>query len=50
MPRKLRIASIRIAEAQTKVACTIIGANVFGITWRIRIRGTGVPTEIAAST
>ena len=49
-PRKLRIASMITAEAQTKVACTIRGAKVFGRMCRIRMLGSLVPTEIAAST
>ena len=50
MPRKDRIASIRIAEAQMKVPCTISGATVLGSTWRTSSVGVGVPTVMAAST
>jgi hypothetical protein len=50
MPRNDRIASIRIAEAQMKVPCTISGATVLGKTWRMSSFGVGVPAMIAAST
>ncbi len=50
MPRKDRIASIRMAEPQMKVPCTISGAMVLGSTWRTSSVGVGVPTVMAAST
>ena len=49
-PRNDSAASIRIAEAQMYVACTISGAIVFGRMWRSRIFQVGVPPAIAAST
>ncbi len=50
MPRKDRIASIRMAEPQMNVPCTISGAIVLGSTWRTSSVGVGVPTVMAAST
>jgi hypothetical protein len=47
---KDRIASVIIAEAQMKVACTISGASVLGRMWRQMIFGMRVPEAIAAST
>src|SRR6185312_14931068 len=49
-PRKDRIASVRIADAQKFVPCTINGATVFGNRCRHMILGSAEPTEIAAST
>src|SRR5712671_6698626 len=49
-PRNDRIASVRTADAQTYVPCTIRGAIVFGIKCRHMIFGRLEPTEIAAST
>src|SRR4051812_11778373 len=49
-PRKERIASTMMAEAQIYVACTMSGGTVFGRMWRSRMRHTGVPTACAAST
>ena len=48
-PRKLKIASSKIADAQTYVPCTTIGAIEFGSTCLSKIFHVGVPTEIAAS-
>ena len=36
-PRKLSTASVRMAEAAMKVACTISGANRLGRMWRNRM-------------
>jgi hypothetical protein len=47
---KDRIASMTMAPAQTKVACTVIGAIVFGRIWRRMIIGPLVPAATAAST
>ena len=48
-PRKLSTASVRMAEAAMKVACTISGANRLGRMWRNRMAGTRVPDATAAS-
>ncbi|MNR15897.1 hypothetical protein D3C85_1324560 [compost metagenome] len=48
-PRKLSTASVRMADAAMKVACTIRGANRLGRIWRSRMAGTRVPTDTAAS-
>ena len=50
MPRNDRTASIRIAEPQMNVPCTMSGATVFGSTCRTSSVGVGVPTVMAAST
>ena len=49
-PRKPRMASSSMAEAQIYVACTMSGGMVLGSTWRDRIHGKRVPAAIAAST
>ena len=49
-PRKLRMASVRMPEAQMKVPCTTSGAMQLGRMWRTMISQVGVPSEIAAST
>ena len=47
-PRKLKIASSKIAEPQMNVPWTISGASVLGKTCHQRILCVGVPTDIAA--
>jgi hypothetical protein len=49
-PMKHRIASMIMALAHTKVACTVIGAIVLGRMWRRMIIGPLVPAATAAST
>jgi hypothetical protein len=49
-PRNDRIDSVRIADAQMQVPCTISGAKVLGIRWRVRILNVEVPINRAAST
>ena len=44
------MASIRMADAQMKVPCTIIGAMVLGSTCRHSSFGVDVPSVTAAST
>ena len=50
MPRKLRDASRRMADATQRVIRTTIGAEMFGTTWRRMIMGVVTPAAIAAST
>ncbi len=50
MPRNDRMASIRMADAQMKVPCTIMGAIVLGSTCRHSSFGVDVPSVTAAST
>jgi D-arabinose 1-dehydrogenase-like Zn-dependent alcohol dehydrogenase len=49
-PRNERIASSRMAEAQTNVAWTMSGASVLGTTWRRSSAGVRAPSATAAST
>ncbi len=49
-PMKLKTASVIMAEAQIKVACTSTGARVLGRMWRHSVRKNPVPAAIAAST
>jgi len=49
-PRNDSADSIRMAEAQIYVACTISGGKVEGRMWRMRIFQVGAPPAIAAST
>jgi hypothetical protein len=49
-PMNDSVASVIIAEAQMKVACTITGARVFGRICFQMIFQTGVPAATAAST
>ncbi len=37
-PRKLRLASVRIAPAMPKVAATMIGPKALGSRWRVMMR------------
>ena len=49
-PMNDRIASVIIADAQMNVACTMMGASVFGRMCFQMIFGTRVPDATAAST
>ena len=49
-PMKLSIASVKTAEANIYVACTIKGARVFGNMCRHNKKIKGVPAVMAAST
>src|SRR5262245_19638437 len=49
-PRKLRVDSIRIAEATPKVAATRTGASVLGRMCRTIVRMSDAPSARAAST
>ncbi len=47
-PRKLSPASVRIAEAEMEVACTISGASVLGRMWRKSSFGVLVPPAVTS--
>ncbi|OIQ66391.1 hypothetical protein GALL_520410 [mine drainage metagenome] len=49
-PMNDNVASVIIADAQMKVACTMSGANVLGRMCFQTITGARVPEAIAAST
>src|SRR5687768_13076823 len=49
-PRKLKVDSIRIAEAMPNVAATNTGARVLGRTWRKIVRKSVAPKALAAIT
>src|SRR5688572_8416047 len=49
-PRKLKVDSMRIAEATPNVAATRTGARVFGSTCRKMVRQSDAPKALAATT
>ena len=47
MPRKLSVASVRIAPDSASVTCTVNGATTFGEIWRTRMGQVFTPTLLA---